>query len=494
MSRRALLAGGCLALVATAACGTTVSGRALDSATGTGLQPGPGVAASSGAAGTTDVVGQAPVGQQPGPGLAGAPAGSSTMPSVPGASASLPPVTTAVVPSKKPLVIGVITSGNAGALLGALGVNANYGDQRKQSQAIADYLNAHGGIQGHPIKLTFYDYDTTGGGPGNAQAACAAFTQDQHAFASIGVAGMDDNYHACAAKAGMLVLTDGDIKSAAFFKRFPTTVLISDAVQVRRYAAMVYALHNEGFFTPGAKIGLLYNDEPNDQQGIREGMKPALAKLGLKVSDEITMNPNDTSGYASAQSSAALKFQADGITHILFGAATAWTFDQTAAQQHYYPMQGVDSRQSPGLLMQTVDSPQSLVNTWGFGYQPVQDVDARHDPGPVSDRQSLCTSILKAAGQSASATRLSLGAALYLCDELFFARDALAGQPDTSKASFLRGVAALGSSYHSTLTFRTQFSASQHDGAQAYRPLRYKTDCSCFTYTGPARPFPRAPS
>lgn len=394
--------------------------------------------------------------------------------------------------NKSPLLVGVITSGNAGAFASSLGSSANFGDQRKQSQAVADYINAHGGIQGHQVKLIFYDYNTTSGGPGNAQAACAAFTQDQHAFAAIGVAGMDDAYHACANKAGMFVLSDGDVKSSTFFRRYPTTIVISDAELIRKYAAMVVAFHQQGFFTKGAKVGLLYTNDHSDVEGIQYGMKPALAKLGLKVqaADEIVLNSGDAQAYYSAISSAALKFRADGVTHVLFGRAAAYLFDQTANQQEYYPMMGIDSRQSPGLLMQTAAPAKELINTWGFGFQPVQDVDANHDPGPVSDRQKLCTSILDAAGQGASATRLSLASALYLCDELFFARDALSSQPDISKASFLRGVAGLGNRYRSTLTFSTQFAAARHDGAQTYRPLRFSSSCGCFQYTGTARPFP----
>jgi ABC-type branched-subunit amino acid transport system substrate-binding protein len=389
---------------------------------------------------------------------------------------------------RKPITIGVITSGNAGAYTSSLGIAANFGDQRKQAELVAGYLNKQGGILGHQIKLTYYDYDTTAGGPGNAQAACAAFTEDNHAFAAVGVAGMDTAYHACANKRGMLVLTDGDIKAESFFHRYPTTILVSDVALARKYRSMVYGLKDLGFFTPGAKIALLYTDDLDDTEGIRTGMKPALSALGLKVSDEVAVNSTDAGAYYSQMASAVLKFRSAGITHILFGHAAAWTFGQAAEKQGYYPKYGIDSRQSPALLMQGVNSPQTLVNVWGIGYQPVQDVDQANDPGPVSARQRLCTKLFNEGGQ-ASSTRLALASALYLCDQIFFLHDALAAAPDVSLPSFLKGVAGLGSTYQSPLTFATRFSNSQHDGAQGFRPLRFNTQCDCFRYTGPVRLF-----
>lgn len=392
--------------------------------------------------------------------------------------------------SNKPLLVGVITSGNAAAFASSIGLNKNFGDQRLQAQAVADYLNHRGGVLGHPLKLTFYDYNATATGPANAATACSAFTDDNHAFATIGIAGMDDAFHACAYKHGMLVLSDGDLKSSRFFRKFPTTIEISDMALDRKYRGVVLALKQEGFFTPGAKVGILSTDDPNDIDGVQQGMKPALASIGITNTTDITVSSGDSSQQASGTQSAVLKFRAAGVTHILFGHASAFIFAEDAQSQSYFPKMGVDSRQSPALLMQGADSPQQLVNTVGIGYQPVQDVDAAHDPGPVSSNQVLCKKIYDEAGQGWGTNRLAMASALYLCEQLLYLHDALQAQPTTSTANFLNGVAALGTQFKSTLTFATRFSAQQHDGAQAYRPLRYDTGCSCFKYSGPIRPFP----
>ena len=389
-----------------------------------------------------------------------------------------------------PLTIGVITSGNAGAFASSVGVAGNFGDQRRQAQAIADYLNERGGITGRKISLVYYDYQAGQSADVNAQAACATFTEDRDVFAAIGVAGMSDAYHECAKKHGLVVLSDGDIKANSFFQRYPTTILISDLDITRKYAAMVTALHEQKFFTPGAKIGLLYMDERNDVEGIRNGMKPALARLGLKVDAESQIAANASpSDYAAALSSSVLNFRSKGITHVVFGSASAAFWAQSADSQGYYPYLGIDSRQSPALLMQSLNSPRSLEHAYGIGYQPVQDVDAARDPGFLNANHKLCKKILDDAGQGWGANRLGSGTAMYLCDQLFFLTAVLRGQGEATPAALLNGVAALGRTFQSPLTFSTAFSATRHDGADAYRLLRYRGDCRCFAYVSPSRPF-----
>jgi ABC-type branched-subunit amino acid transport system substrate-binding protein len=492
------LAGG-LVVLALAACGTTVpvastgsaagqdglgtAGTAVGGGTTDGTQTPLGEGATStSAAGSADAV---PTGPQGGTGT-----GAVSSPAGGDGAASGGAAVSAARGTTKPLTIGVITSGNAGAFASSVGVGGNFGDQRKQAEALASYLNARGGIAGRKISLVYYDYDAGLSADANAQAACVTFTEDRDVFAAIGIAGMTDAYHECAKKHGLVVLSDGDIKAGSFFRRYPTTIVISDLDITRKYAAMVNALHEQKFFSPGAKIGLLYMDERNDLEGIRDGMKPALARLGLKVDAESQIAGNASpSDYAAALSSSVLNFRSKGITHVLFGAASAAFWAQSAASQEYYPYLGIESRQSPGLLMQSFNSPRSLEKAYGIGYQPVQDVDASRDPGFLNPNHKLCKKVLDDAGQGWGANRLGSGTAMYLCDQLFFLSAVLRGQGEATPSALLDGVAALGRTYQSPLTFSTAFSAARHDGADAYRLLRYRADCRCFSYVSPSRPF-----
>jgi hypothetical protein len=476
------------AVLATSACGSTVamrstvaSGDGIGQTTPSGTSPGE-VASQLGAAQTPS--GTAGIGSS----ANDAPSSSSPQGAPPVAGS---PLSNIPADPKKPIVVGVITSGNVGGFTQALGVNANFGDQKAQSRVIASYLNAHGGILGHKIQLIYYDFDASLGAAGNAQAACSAFTEDNHAVAAMGVAGMADAFHECAAKHGMFVLSDSDWKAASFFRKYPTTIEISQPELGREYRGMVLGLKEMGFFSSGARVGLVYTDDPNDVEAIRNGMKPALASIGLRVFDEAALSWTDPSQYYAQNSSTVLKFAGEGITHVLFGHAAAWSFAQVANKQRYYPWLGVDSRQSPAAVMQSflADSPQSLEKVMGTGFNPSQDVDAAHDPGPVSANAKLCLKLYEDGGQGSGSSGTAATTGLIICDELLFLHDALANASDLSRSSFLGGVAGLGSRYQSPLTFATRFSATQHDGAQGYRPLRYKTDCSCFQYVGPVRLF-----
>ena len=499
-TKRALGAG--LLALALVGCGSTVQARSAGTASGPDGLGQPGTAGELG--GSTDGLPGVPAdaagggggggGAQGGPTTAQGGPGSGALPTTTEAGGAPTAAggggsTTAGRPSG-PIKIGVITSGNAGAFASSVGVAGNFGDQRKQAQAIADHINAKGGVAGRKIELVYYDYDAGQTQDGNAQAACVRFTEDQAVFAAIGIAGMSDAYHACAKKNGLVVLSDGDIKAGSFFQRYPTTIVISDLDITRKYAAMVNALSEQRFFTPGAKIGLLYVDERNDVEGITNGMKPALSRLGLTVDAEVQIAGNASPGdYAAALSSSVLNFRSKGITHVLFGSASAAFWAQSADSQGYYPYLGIDSRQSPALLMQGFNSPRSLEKAYGVGYQPVQDVDAARDPGFLNDNHKLCKKLLDDAGQGWGSNRLGAGTAMYLCDQLFFLRTVMVGKNEATPAALLSGVAALGTTYQSPLTFSTSFSATRHDGAEAYRLLRYKTDCRCFAYVSPSRPF-----
>ena len=65
--------------------------------------------------------------------------------------------------------------------------------------------------------------------------------------------------------------------------------------------------------------------------------------------------------------------------------------------------------------------------------------------------------------------------------------DAWTAAGSTTARDIRRRARALGTSYRSTATFRTDL-RSRPDGASGYRDVYYQTACSCFRYVGPVRP------
>ena len=79
-------------------------------------------------------------------------------------------------------------------------------------------------------------------------------------------------------------------------------------------------------------------------------------------------------------------------------------------------------------------------------------------------------------------------AALSACDELAFFKLAVSrmGSAPLTPQNVISGVNALGTSFASTQTYGTSFSAAKHDGVDLVRNYRWIDSCKCFHYTSGA--------
>jgi hypothetical protein len=230
---------------------------------------------------------------------------------------------------------------------------------------------------------------------------------------------------------------------------------------------------------------VVFPDVPDDIAAVNQGLRPALARLGLKL-DATFASPTDASAQP-AYKNAVLRFRADGITHVLFTSASSpFQFMADAESQQYYPRYGLGSKNSPSTL-QGISSASAQHGAMGIGWQPMNDVDAAHDPGTISARQALCLKLQKDAGQNTSA-RATAVFGLWYCDNLFLLRDALLHAPSFSPAGFRQGAESL-TSFEVASTFRSILGPNRlHDGASAYRVFAFKDACSCYQYVSPVRP------
>jgi hypothetical protein len=387
--------------------------------------------------------------------------------------------------------IGAITVQGANDFIGSAGFSFDTGDQAAMTRAIAAHLNASGGIAGRKINVVFHDIPVNDllANPSSAyQAACSDFTEDQGIYAMSSVLGtFGDTLYACLSRQRVISVTN-DPRSARFFTTYSDYFYAPNEVNVTRmWRSLVPALQRAGYFGSKAKIGLLRQDTPDDKSAADEGLRPALAQLGLKVDSDIAFSPDSNS---SAQySSAVLKLKAAGITHVLTSPlSSALLFMPQAESQGYRPRYGLQSRNSPGALAANVPASQ-LKSAIGVGWQPMQDVDNAHDPGPVSARQTECTKVLKSTGQDVS-VRTTLLVGLAICDNFLLLRDVLAGAK-TFAARDVSAAARSLTSYTSAFTFRGGLRpGGLNDLAQAYRLFTFASGCSCFTYTSTIQAFP----
>ena len=476
-----------VALAATAACGTTVP-LSQQQAAGNGLG-GPATASGSTAAptgsGAAGVPGSIPGSASTGGLVGGGPRSSATGP------AALPPVPSTGTRrvagwgyTAKEIKVGFSISSDASKALGGLGLGVSLANQQDLIKTWVAKVNAEGGVAGRKVVPVFYDYSATGNVETQDQAACSTWTQDNHVFAATGIragsTGGGDSLTPCLAKAGVVWLNGtGDAhKWSQYLASMYSTLSMN---RTREERVLVESLAQQGFFTPGAKIGVIINNtSDNMSRAVDEGMVPALGKLGLKITKRFVESLAE-----SESTNAELQMFAAGVTHVLFaapGGAAPSFFMQAAQNQGRTYRYGLSSQDAPGLTVQALAPAAQARNAVGYGYQPGLDVDASNQPTPTAAMKA-CFGYYKSKGYDTGS--LNQSAMGLICDSVNLLKVALASQVNPTRDSLGAAVARLGTSFGAASTFSTRFSAAQHDGIGSVRNLYFETGCSCFRYRGP---------
>lgn len=518
--KRPLLAVSVLALVAgLAACGTTVplsrlqaQGGPLQAGTQSGLGgtqtqggaatsqgAGSGGAGSTGTGGGTsgaytssgsDAVNAGGSGATAGSQAGGASAGSGQGGSGSGAPGK---VATGVGVTATTVSIGIIytdtSDANIGAQFGAK--NLVYGDLRAEQQAVVSYINSHGGVAGGR-KITLVAYDATSNS--TVEALCAYWTEDNHVFAGVYPGGQveDSTGVSCMAQHHTpLIETPFDPGSQSFMNQYSEYYYAPSALEsVRMGTDYVNGLYNQGFFSGGHKIGLLYYDMPSLQAALQQGVEPALASHGLRLSQSdvyaITYPASDSQDGAAvaAVDNAELRMHTDGVDRVLMldaGAGLAFFFMNQAQSQAYHPRYGLESGSNPAFVDQNETAAQ-LTGAMGVGWLPTGDVDQPYVPD--SPARALCRQIMTAAGQPPQ-SESDLYAQYDMCSVFFMLRDALGRARSVTPSGLQAAVDSLGSDPNaSAASFGDSYATGKQWGAGEYMDLQYQTTCSCFRYVG----------
>jgi len=482
-----------MGLLLVTACGSTVqvSGSLTGSGLGDPLVAG-GPVPGAPAGGTAPVTG-GPVS----PGVGGAPAAVTTAPAdaptgpAPGTIVARPagrgPAAMAPGVTASTVKIGVYTAQGFDKAASAFGFSQiKTGDQAAMAKAVMAYVNAHGGAAGRKMVPVIYDVDVSKDKSSEYQAACSAWTEDERVYAlATPVGTIGDALIGCLARKGVIVSASGEIKDERFFQRYADYFYMPGDLNLTQILARnVDALSAAGWFGKSPKIALLRQDTLEEKNAATDGLRPALARHGLRLEDEFA-----TIGQANDYQSAVLRFQSRGITHVMFTSTSPLSFGLAAEPQAYRPKYGMHSRNSPGALLQPTMPSSQLQGSMGMGWQPMNDVDGRRDPGKISDRQQLCLKLIKDAGQDPS-VRVTAVIGLWLCDSILFLDDVLDRTSDFAPAGFRAAAETLRHNQAASTFLSSLAPGRTHDGARGFRMFAYATDCSCFRYTTPLRRFP----
>lgn len=479
--RLTVTAGTAVAL-ALAACGSTVQlrGQALD-----GGASGPAASDLGGTSGAPVSSGGRSLG------INGTSAGSSTSAVAPATgtlTSSTQSAAGATLPTgHAPVVVGIrIPNRNSGAIVGNLtGTKLDTGDPRAMASAVVSWINARGGLAGHPIKAVFYENCA----PLSCdlavqdQAICSSFI-DQKAIAMVDSTQTSVALASCLARAGIASLGGGvgafDSQDLRTAEGLWSPYLLSTDVAFMQLVSRLNAMR---WFVAGDKVGLLYDDAPTYQR-TAEATKRAMSAIGKSFADEASYSE---SGSTSQWTGIVLRFQSENIKRIVIvdaGSSALLYFGPAASSQRYFPKVTVTSLDVMGTLA-LIANPQTLAGAAGVGWIPAADA-APNPPAPNSS-VTLCAKIYKQAQVSTSGPLAAAFAATY-CDALMLAKTAYDEARAFALPALRSAVASLGGSYRPAATFTDRFGPGTYAGAATTEDVQYDTSCSCFRYTSGPQP------
>jgi hypothetical protein len=487
-----------LTATVTVGCGTTVPVTSTRQVGGAGpLQQGsvadPAAAPGVVAPGTTTAL---PGGTAAVPGSAGpAPVVSR------GAAAAAP--TAVAIPAKGPgwdeknVYIGVFTVNDLHTVAGSLGINLDPGDLEADANAVAAYVNEHGGLLGRQLKILFRDaktFDVASNPEGTASAACTDFTQDRRVIAVYNmVTTMDTaNFRACFARAGVPIFS----ASSAMLDTRATQGLQGFFYQTAMVAwdklapVFVSRLKAQGWFggwnqrlgvadaKAKPKIGIITSTTDAGTRVAAE-IKGALAKAGYPGA--LVFQWTDAS---QGQGNSVNYMNGNNVTHVIVADLELTAFQNSAQSQQYKPRYGITSYNDPYTNLETL-SPRGANNgALGIGWAPAYDVSDRNDPGPTGPAYTRCLKLQEKAGQRFTGKRTAKLFALAACDSILLAVEGARYARGFDAKAVYRGALAISPTFSTAVSFGTSALTPDHlFTPSSARDLAWFTECECFRYT-----------
>jgi hypothetical protein len=395
------------------------------------------------------------------------------------------------------VTIGFETAGNAPAIRAAFGLpDPGAPPVDEALRALFSYVNRNGGFGGRKGQFVIHETDLTEGNfETQAQAACAAFTEDHHVFAAISSIARTPSIFSCLAKRRTIGL--------AYYPGHAIPLSTWDGHADYFYGPLHVAYPRAGFLVDTwvrmgllnrrSRVGIISIDEPTRQkfaQAVRDGLK----RHGIPVTDEFKASDagqlGDLGRAGQEMNSAVLQFRTRNVDVVLFantaGGGPA-LFMPAAENQGYQPRYGVSSYEFLETAA-TLAPADALARSVGPGWLPDFDLT---EPStlPKNPERTKCVKIFRDAGVQVNAeTEMSIGE---LCQGVFLIRDAMNRVSAGQATSFRAGVESLGRRYPTANSDPLHFAPGRrHDAVGLYRELRFDTDCGCYRYTKGPFPIP----
>jgi len=385
--------------------------------------------------------------------------------------------------------------GNSGA---AFGVDVSTDEERARRwlQAFEDEYNERGGIAGRPVNShpVFVNQDDQAESTQTRlqTQACVHFTEDIGVLMVLG--DMTRYAHDCYVEHETAVFTPIQTVDSEQLRPLQPWILPSYFMVFDRLARLMpVSLGEQGFLTPGEKVGILAFDTPSYHRSIDTHMIPEIQRTGAEVFETVYMKIA-YDDIAAQLAGAVLRWKANDVQRVIVfanGGGVWLLFAQNAESQSYRPWYGVSTMDRPFFTADLIH-PAQLENVHGTGFWLTLDIDESEHP-PLEPVEQECFRVVnERAGEDMNQRDLDGIGVLALCDLFRQVAHAFApatGQPIT-RADVPRLYQRMGAGYDSVVMGPVDFSAGRWDAATRHRDLTYDTGCSCVKYTSPWRAIP----
>ena len=390
-----------------------------------------------------------------------------------------------------PVRLGFIILKNGEAFVGGMGTEVSFGNGRRHVEAIVDDLNARGGIAGRKIEPFYAEYDAAAvDTEANYLAACTKLAEDDKVAAILTPINVVESVVACAAKYRVPLINasfdPGDDHAYAQFGDYffsPSLLSLDNSVRL-----MLQTLRKRGELGANTKVGIMYRTKsPHYKRVVDRVYVPLLESWGI---------PYELYGvkdYSQDVSAAQLRFSTTDVNLVMFMAPNGINqllFMQSAEQQGYRPKYFTTDSDSTRFVSANAPRAQAR-NIAGVGTLPISNVPA--DQYPPSPQEAACLKLIRENTGENTANRVSSITATLYCELVYtFAAVAERVNGPLTVDAWRAAYPSVGTSYKPISTFGIDFGNGRHDNATLYRPFAWSDDCGCLTYTGRARPVPRA--
>ena len=372
---------------------------------------------------------------------------------------------------------------------------ASTGDARAQAKAMADYVNANGGIAGRKLIPVVHDYNAQQASEVNDNNLCQQITETDKAFLAVLHGQIHHSARDCY-KAKKTLTFEG--AAYGFGKSFYDehspylwSPSYSDYDQIAR--ALVQRIKESKWLAGQTKAGIVLWDDKPYHDIADKTLIPLLKQLGVTV-QKASVSNSDIGSIESGLHAAAQTMAANQVTHLMFlGSAPLQPFFVQQNQQYEQFRYALTTFDVPRYM--EVNFKRNMVGSVGVGIAAVDDVlDARYKY-PQPGLETLCHEIYKKAGINIPGRYVdgvfNSKQAISYCESTLLLKKAADTIPQTlSPETWAAAAEKLGTSFQAAMTFGTSYGPGKHTGADFYRDIVYDTKCTCMAYVSGNRRLP----